>query len=108
MKMHKKLNVLRYFKRHTSQDKYFNRYFDSITKDFKSVKDIFTGGRDETVDLEDIYVPLKLKEIYREPGSITGKERVIDPLTALENHRLLAILGVPGAGKTTLLKHLVL
>jgi HEAT repeat protein/energy-coupling factor transporter ATP-binding protein EcfA2 len=50
--------------------------------------------------LEDIYVPLRLKEI--------GQVRVLDADTAMQENNHLLILGAPGAGKTTLLKYLAL
>jgi hypothetical protein len=112
---------------------YFNRYFNDMKKDFETIKDISAIGQKETVNLEDIYVSLKLEETLRlrdlpmevEREETAGKifdeamiekrkgresktARVIEPETALKQFHRIVIVGAPGAGKTTLLKHLAL
>jgi HEAT repeat protein/energy-coupling factor transporter ATP-binding protein EcfA2 len=54
------------------------------------------------------YVPLKLREVYRQPSSLLEKERIIPPAGAVQTCRRLLILGAPGSGKTTMLKYLAL
>lgn len=88
--------------------KYFNRYFNTMMKDFETIRDISAIGQRTTIDLEEIYVSLRLREIYREQDLAIEKKRVLDPRTAVKNYQHMVILGVPGAGKTTMLKHLAL
>jgi HEAT repeat protein len=86
--------------------KYFNRYFNALIKDFESIRDISAIGQRTSIDLEEIYVPQKLRVIYRTQDLAIENERMIDPVTAVKNYQHMVILGVPGAGKTTMLKHL--
>jgi HEAT repeat protein/ABC-type Fe3+/spermidine/putrescine transport system ATPase subunit len=88
-------------------ERHFN-YLRAVKKDFATIKDASVPGLERIVKLEDIYVPLKLKEIYREAASTLEKERVIDVDAVVKNYHHLVILGEPGAGKTTLLKYLAL
>jgi predicted NACHT family NTPase len=110
---------------------YFNRYFREMKKDFETIKDISAIGQKEHVNLEDIYVSLKLSEMVHERdlaierAEIEDKifdekfmekrkekevkrERIIDPEKALKQFHRMVIVGAPGSGKTTLLKHLAL
>jgi HEAT repeat protein len=116
---------------------YFNRYFREMKKDFETIKDISAIGHRHSVNLEDIYVSLKLSEklekidrniteeinekIYDEFSDEQQincsknkeekdfkRERILAPDTAVEQFNRLVIIGGPGAGKTTLLKHLAL
>ncbi len=88
--------------------KNFNRYFYTIMKDFETIRDISAIGHRTTIDLEEIYVSLKLRKISREQDLTIEKERILEPSTAVKNYQHIIILGVPGAGKTTVLKHLAL
>lgn len=84
------------------------RYFEAVKKDSETIRDTTAFSQKESINLEDIYVPLKLKEVLQEPDSIIKKDHVINPETALNNYHHLVISGPPGAGKTTLLKYLAL
>ena len=113
---------------------YFNRYFREMKKDFETIKDISAIGQKEPINLEDIYVSLKLSEISSErernmemPEEMRKnisderhmehdeklecemkRERILEPEAALKQFHRMVILGEPGAGKTTLLKRLAL
>jgi predicted NACHT family NTPase len=101
----------------------------NLKKDFETIKDISAIGQKEAVNLEDIYVSLKLSEtvlesdlpiemenekifdeklIEKRKEKEVKRERVIDPEKALKKFHRMVIVGAPGAGKTTLLKHLAL
>jgi HEAT repeat protein len=110
----KKLDFLRNFKELpkkmgldtiiTPSRKFYHCYFNTLKKDCQTLGDISVGA----VQLEDIYVSLKLKEFDQESHSAVEKERVIEPGTAVNNYQLLVIFGGAGVGKTTLLKYLTL
>ncbi len=78
----------------TPARKFYNCYFNTLKKDCQT--------------LGDSSISLKLREFDQESHFAMGKERVIEPVTAVNNYQLLVILGVAGAGKTTLLKYFTL
>ena len=118
----KKLDFLRYFKELpkkmgvdaiiTPSRKFYNCYFNTLKKHSQTLGDIsaiaINHCETEAVELEDIYVSLKLREFDQESHFTVEKERVIEPGTAVNNYQLLVILGGAGVGKTTLLKYLTL
>ena len=82
-------------------------YIKAIKKNSQIISDVSAFSRRKEIPLEEIYIPLKLKELNLESWTL-GKNRVMDPGTAVSNFSHLVILGAPGAGKTTLLKYLAL
>jgi HEAT repeat protein len=109
----------------------FKRYFEAMSRDFATVKDISAIGQKEGVRLRTIYVPMRLSEVTPESISterlgeqslgteaaqterqmfLTRKERakVVDGGCAVREHKRLVIVGDPGSGKTMLLRHLCL
>jgi HEAT repeat protein len=86
-------------------DRYSN-YLKTIKKDLESPGDIPAFAKGKSSGFEDMYVPLKLGEIYRESPDKTKKEWVVEPGAAVKNYRRMVIFGLPGAGKTTLLKYM--
>lgn len=100
----------------------FNNFFRSMIQEFRIIKDVSVFSEKEGIELEDIYVTLKLMEggcgsaqilhdnlsgIRRlDRRSESGKR--IEPDAAVKRFHRLVILGPPGAGKTTLLKYLAL
>lgn len=82
-------------------------YIEEIRKNSQIINDVSAFSRRNEIPLEEIYVPLKLKEINLESWT-QEKTRVMEPGTAVNNYPHLVILGAPGAGKTTLLKYLAL
>jgi HEAT repeat protein/energy-coupling factor transporter ATP-binding protein EcfA2 len=83
------------------------QYIEEIKKNFQIIGDISVFSRRKEIHLEEIYVPLKLKEINLESWTI-GNTRVMECETAVNQFSHMVILGAPGAGKTTLLKYLAL
>jgi len=110
----KKLDFLRNFKELPKKmgwdtiiapaHRFYNCYFKTLKKDCQTLGDIFAGA----VGLEDIYLPLMLREFDQESHLSVENERVIEPAAAVNNYQLLVILGAAGVGKTTLLKYLTL
>ncbi len=114
-------------------NEFFLQYMNALKRDVEINDDLFALGWKEPVNLEKIYVPLKLirkkedheipvdrdpetelkitddrlKENGRKPGFTAAHEQVIDADRLLKDHSLLVLLGPPGAGKTTLLKYLI-
>jgi HEAT repeat protein len=86
----------------------YSSYFKTIKKDLKSLVDISAFAKGKFSGFEDIYVPLKLREIHGESPNKTKKEWVIKPGAAVKNYRRMVIFGLPGAGKTSLLKYMAL
>ncbi len=113
---------------------YFNKYFNSMKKEFKTIKDISALGQKEYISLEEIYVSLRVSEevgegemtedeeeewkIFEE-RSVRGEEKeermrseerikVVDAERAVSLYDKLLIVGAPGSGKTTLFKYLAL
>ncbi len=82
-------------------------YIEEIKKNSQIIGDVSAFSRRKEIHFEEIYVPLKLKEINLESWT-QEKTRVMEPETAVNNYPRLVILGAPGAGKTTLLKYLTL
>jgi HEAT repeat protein len=88
-------------------DKYLNRYLDALISDYRFTRDFSTCERGKVMEFEESYVPLNLKEIYRDPGASPPQQRMgIE--AALQKYNYLLILGTAGAGKTTLLHYLAL
>ncbi len=110
---------------------YFNKYFNAMRKDFRTVKDVTAIGQKEPVSLEQIYVSLRVSEELEEQDGPPEQEwkifddkqteereqdksqqreqaKVVDADRAVADYKRLVIVGDPGSGKTTLLKHLAL
>ncbi|KYK35213.1 MAG: HEAT repeat domain-containing protein [Theionarchaea archaeon] len=100
---------------------YFSKYFNAITREFETIKDVSAIRQKEPVLLEEIYVSLGLSEreapteeemtekkewIIEEEKH--KKEQIYDADDAVKEFDRLVIVGAPGSGKTTLLKHLAL
>jgi HEAT repeat protein len=114
----------------------FNTYFKAMKEDFEKIKDVTAIGQRQTIQLEEIYVSLKVSQTQSlvepeipdeikaeiksrgkphdeemaawEAAHMVKHERVMDADKAVDEFPRLVMVGAPGAGKTTLLKHLAL
>ncbi|MDQ1350505.1 MAG: hypothetical protein QG657_807 [Acidobacteriota bacterium] len=82
-------------------------YIEEIKKNSQIINNVSAFSRRNEIPLEEIYIPVKLKEINLESWT-QEKTRIMEPETAVTNYPRMVILGAPGAGKTTLLKYLAL
>lgn len=79
---------------------FFTAYFKALKKDVSTIREIAALGGNKSVQFDDIYIPLKLKE-----GKGTA---VLGAEAALRDHPRQVVVGPTGMGKTILIKHLVL
>ncbi len=94
--------------------RYYARYKASLAAQLAHLE---LPGRERSLDLEDVYLPLHLTQRGRPNLTQRGRPNVRGEaggaaLTTIENALLqsprIAVLGGPGSGKTTLLRHLAL
>jgi energy-coupling factor transporter ATP-binding protein EcfA2 len=103
-----------------NQYEYFNKYFHAMKSEFEIINDVSAIGQREPIQLEEIYVSLKVnefreaiphEEVYRESQMHEERqkeERIFDADDVVKKFDKVVIVGAPGSGKTTLLKHLAL
>lgn len=84
---------------------YINSYIEHIKK---SVGILQIYGMASPLDLDKIYIPLKLKSTAKSDTENDSKEELKDPFKLLEKETKIYLLGGPGTGKTTFLKYIAL
>jgi len=86
----------------------YSSYLRNLKEEINCIPSLFKSSRSENFRLEDLYLPLKLREFFRDSVGDKKNELVMDIEKAVDKYNYILIRGDIGSGKSVLLKGLAL